>query len=233
VIPTRAIFISILFLLLLPGCGDPDESTGAAAPETSAAAADATQPAGEPKQADVEADAGDVPDDDAEEIAPESLSQVGRIELKQYTVAYIGSGSMGGGTLFLDGKSYPFKIAGLGVGGIGASAMDATGNVYNLSSPEAFPGSYGNARVGMTAGHSGEGRLWLKNPAGVVIELWTQMSGLALSGGVDGILIQWDDGGGTVVGEVVEGSADVVEDTIDVGADVVEGTLDAIKRPFQ
>jgi hypothetical protein len=233
VIPTRAIFISILFLLLLPGCGDPDESTGAAAPETSAAAADATQPAGEPKQADVEADAGDVPDDDAEEIDPESLSQVGRIELKQYTVAYIGSGSMGGGTLFLDGKSYPFKIAGLGVGGIGASAMDATGNVYNLSSPEAFPGSYGNARIGMTAGHSGKGRLWLKNPAGVVIELWTQMSGLALSGGVDGILIQWDDGGGTVVGEVVEGSADVVEDTIDVGADVVEGTLDAIKRPFQ
>ena len=77
--------------------------------------------------------------------------------------------------------------------------MDATGNVYNLASPEAFPGTYGNARIGMTAGHSGKGRLWLKNPDGVVIELWTQMRGLALSGGVDGILIQWDDGGGAVV----------------------------------
>jgi hypothetical protein len=50
---------------------------------------------------------------------------------------------------------------------------------------------------------------------------------------VDGILIQWDDGGGTVVGEVVEDTADVVEDTIDVGADAVEDTLDAVKRPFQ
>jgi hypothetical protein len=148
-------------------------------------------------------------------------------------VAYIGSGSMGGGTLFLDGKSYPFKIAGLGVGGIGASAMDATGNVYNLSSPEAFPGSYGNARLGMTAGHSGKGRLWLKNPDGVVIELWTQMRGLALSGGVDGILIQWDNGRRTVAGEVVDDSAEAVGDTIEVGADAIKGTFDAVKKPFK
>jgi hypothetical protein len=233
VIPTRGILISILFLFLLSACGDSNESTGPAAPETGAAAGDATKPAGEPEQADVDADAGDVPDDDAEEIDPESLSEAGRIELKQYTVAYIGSGSMGGGTLFLDGKSYPFKIAGLGVGGIGASAMDATGNVYNLSSPEAFPGSYGNARLGMTAGHSGKGRLWLKNPDGVVIELWTQMRGLALSGGVDGILIQWDNGRRTVAGEVVDGSAQAVGGTIEVGADAIKGTFDAVKKPFK
>jgi hypothetical protein len=239
-LPKRDFFVGILLvslLVLLLACGDSEKSASPMASSESASeapseSASAVEPAGESAEAETAAAAG-AADEDAEEIEPSSLSQTGQIELKQYTVAYIGSGTVGGGTLILNGTSHPFKIAGLGIGGIGASSIDATGKVYNLPNLEAFPGSYGNARLGITAGDSGKGRLWLKNSDGVVIELWTKMRGLALTGGVDGILIEWDDGSDTVVGKTVEGSAKVVGGAIEVGADVVEGSLDAIKKPFQ
>jgi len=208
-------------LLLLLACGDSEMS---ADPVATAEPADVTDPA----QAESASDAS-AAEKDAEVIDPNSLSEAGQIELKQYSVAYIGSGSMGGGTLTVDGKSRPFKIAGLGIGGIGAAAIDATGTVYNLPSLDAFAGTYGNARLGMTAGDSGKGRLWLKNPNGVVIELRTQMRGLALTSGLDGILIKWDDGNDTVV----DGSGEVVGGAIEVGADSVQGAADVVKKPFQ
>ena len=235
-LPKRDFFVGFLLvslLVLLLACGDSEKSASPMAPsESPSESASAVEPAGERAEAETAAAAG-AADEDAEEIEPSSLSQAGQIELKQYTVAYIGSGTVGGGTLILNGESHPFKIAGLGIGGIGASSIDATGKVYNLPNLEAFPGSYGNARLGFTAGDSGKGRLWLKNSDGVVIELWTKMRGLALTGGVDGILIEWDDGSDTVVGKTVEGSAKVVGGAIEVGADAVEGSLDVIKKPFQ
>ena len=56
----------------------------------------------------------------------------GSINIHQVQVAFIGSGAVGGGTLHFRGRSYPFKLGGLGIGGIGVSTLDATGNVYNL-----------------------------------------------------------------------------------------------------
>ena len=55
------------------------------------------------------------------------------VEFKQIQVAYLGSGSTGNGVLTYQGQSYPFSISGLGVGGIGASSIAATGVVYNLT----------------------------------------------------------------------------------------------------
>ena len=172
----------------------------------------------------------------AEEAVPETqvieedeLEPAGEIELKQYTVAWVGSGTMGGGTLTMDGKEYPFRLAGLGVGGYGASSIDATGIVYNLPSLDAFPGTYGNARLGMTGGDSGGGKLWLRNPDGVVIELKSEMRGLALAGGVDGILIQWEDEEDSQVDEAMGGTRDVAGDAIESGADAVQGGVDKVK----
>ena len=169
-------------------------------------------------------------DDGAPEIAEESLEPAGLIELKQYTVAYIGSGTMGGGTLTVDGETYPFNIAGLGVGGIGASAIDASGAVYNLPSLDAFPGTYGNARLGLTAGESGGGKLWLRNPEGVVIELESEMRGLALAGGVDGILIEWDEGEESSVDRALDDTQEVVGEGIEAGADAVESGVQSVKK---
>ena len=64
----------------------------------------------------------------------------GRVEMHEVQAAYIGSAGGGSGTLFYRGRSYPFTIAGLGVGGVGASTIDATGDVYDLPNVNLFPG---------------------------------------------------------------------------------------------
>jgi hypothetical protein len=69
------------------------------------------------------------------------------VELKQIQVAYLGSGSTGTGVLTYQGQGYPFTISGLGVGGIGASSIAATGAVYNLTDLTQFPGAYAQGRA--------------------------------------------------------------------------------------
>ncbi len=173
------------------------------------------------------------PEGEVQTIDPDELEPAGEIELKQYTVAWVGSGTMGGGTLIMDGKEYPFRLAGLGIGGYGASSIDATGVVYNLPNLEAFPGTYGNARLGMTGGDAGGGKLWLRNPDGVVIELKSEMRGLALAGGVDGILIQWEDEDDNQVDKAMDGTRDVAGDAIEMGADAVQDGVDSVKGWFK
>jgi hypothetical protein len=173
------------------------------------------------------ADTGSSPDE--EEIDPASLSDSGTVMIKQYQAAWIGSGTLGSGTLTYQGQSYPFRIGGLGFGGFGVAAIDAHGSVYNMSDLESFAGAYGNARIGLTAADKGKGRLWLKNTNGVVLKLWTEMQGLALTGGVDGIVIAWES-------DVQESIRDAKESTEEAWDDTKEGTKeawDAIKDPFQ
>lgn len=114
----------------------------------------------------------------------------GTIVMHQVQAAFIGSGNAGDGTLTYQGRAYPFNIGGLGVGGIGASTIDATGEVYNLKSLKDFPGSYVQGRMGYAFGSKSHGDLWLKNDAGVVLHLAAKRTGLMLSLGGDVILIQ-------------------------------------------
>ena len=51
-------------------------------------------------------------------------------------MAFIGSAAVGGGKLYFRGRSYPFTINGHGVGGIGgigASRLEASRQVYQLA----------------------------------------------------------------------------------------------------
>ena len=185
-----------------------------------------TQPAGEGQGASQEAleeaapeeaapepvvDTGSSRDDD--EIDPESLSDSGTVTIKQYQAAWIGSGTLGKGTLTHEGRSYPFRIGGLGFGGFGVAAIDAHGSVYNMRDLESFAGAYGNARIGLTAADKGKGRLWLKNTNGVVLQLWTEMKGLALTGGVDGIVIAWESDVQESIRSAKEGTEEAWDDT--------------------
>ncbi|MEH6592951.1 MAG: hypothetical protein V7746_21965 [Halioglobus sp.] len=204
-----------LALPLLQACGDSGNTTD-------------TTPASDISEL-TEAEKDQQVDSDEEVVDPDALEPSGQIELKQYTVAYVGSGTVGGGTLTVDGKPYPFKISGLGVGGFGASSIDAEGVVYNLPNIEAFPGTYGNARMGMTAGDSGSGKLWLRSPTGVVIELDSEMRGLALSTGLDGIYIEWDEDGDSTVDQVMDDTEQVVGDGIEKGATAVQSGVDNVK----
>ncbi len=205
--------------------GEMEETAGESVAEATEQSSDGEQLA----TADAEAE----PEGEVQTIDPDELDPAGEIELKQYTVAWVGSGTMGGGTLIMDGKEYPFRLAGLGIGGYGASSIDATGVVYNLPNLEAFPGTYGNARLGMTGGDAGGGKLWLRNPDGVVIELKSEMRGLALAGGVDGILIQWEDEDDNQVDKAMDGTRDVAGDAIEMGADAVQDGVDSVKGWFK
>ncbi len=87
------------------------------------------------------------------------LTPSGTVDMDQVQVAYIGSAGGGSGTLYYQGAVYPFRIGGLGVGGIGASTISAQGEVYKLDNLANFPGAYGQARYGFAVGNLSGGDL--------------------------------------------------------------------------
>jgi hypothetical protein len=117
----------------------------------------------------------------------ESQAPSGYVEMKEVQVAYLGNAGGGEGTLTFRGQRYPFKIAGLGVGGIGVSTVDAQGEVYRLTDLKQFPGAYAAGQYGAVAGTESVGDIWLENPSNVVIHLKAKREGLMLSLGADAI----------------------------------------------
>lgn len=115
----------------------------------------------------------------------------GTLVMHQVQAAFIGSGSGGYGTLTFQGITRDFTVGGLGVGGIGASTINATGEVYGLKSLSQFPGSYVQGRYGFAFGTTSRGDLWLKNNDGVVLHLHAKREGLMLSLGGDVVVITW------------------------------------------
>src|SRR3954449_10119655 len=66
----------------------------------------------------------------------------GYVKMNEVQAAYLGSGNAGDGTLRYRGRTYPFTVGGLGVGGIGLSKIEAKGEVYGLERLRDFPGAY-------------------------------------------------------------------------------------------
>jgi hypothetical protein len=110
---------------------------------------------------------------------------VGSIVISAKQISLFVSGQSGGGTLSFKGRHYPFRLGGIGVGGIGISRLEARGEVYQLSRAQDFYGSYGAARIGWAVGNASSGQIWLKNSRGVVLHLWAKRKGLMLSLGGD------------------------------------------------
>ena len=117
------------------------------------------------------------------------LTPDGTVEMRQVQVAYIGSGSTGSGTLHYRGRSHPFNVSGIGVGGVGASTIEAEGEVYRLPELRLFPGAYGQGRYGFALGRTSAGDMWLQNEAGVIMRLKARREGLMLSLGGDAVVI--------------------------------------------
>jgi hypothetical protein len=122
--------------------------------------------------------------------ANDKMVSAGTVEIEQTRISFIGSATGGGGILHFRGKDYPFKIGGLGIGGIGITKLEAVGTVYNLNDPSNFPGTYGEFRAGMTVGQ-GKNHLWLKNGNGTVLELKGQSKGVALNLGAGAVSIAY------------------------------------------
>lgn len=114
------------------------------------------------------------------------------LELQAVQAAYIGSASGGSGTLFYNGRSYPFSIGGAGIGGIGASSIEGYGEVYKLGDLSQFPGAYAQGRYGFALGDKSGGDLWLQNASGVIIHIKAKREGLMLSLGGDAMVISFN-----------------------------------------
>jgi hypothetical protein len=126
----------------------------------------------------------------AEQKSAEAPS--GSIHFEEWQVMAILGGNWGHGTLGYNGKTYKFKLTGMGAGGYGVDKLSATGEVYRLKDIADFPGKYSELRGGIVAG-KGIGGLYIHNDNGVVIKLKTHAEGVALSIGVQGITIQMVD----------------------------------------
>jgi hypothetical protein len=116
---------------------------------------------------------------------------VARVEMNNWQVGFIGQVAWGSGTITYRGRRYPFRVRGLGAGGVGVARVRATGQVYNMTSLDQFPGLFGQARAGLVApGAQLRGGLWLQNTAGVRMNLSANRTGLAAQIGADGLLIE-------------------------------------------
>jgi len=120
------------------------------------------------------------------------MSPDATVTMHEVQAAYIANANGGSGTLFFQGGAYPFKIGGAGIGGIGASTVDATGEVYGLNTLSQFAGDYAQGSYGYAFGTSSGGDLWLKNHNGVVLHLHAKRTGLMLSLGGDVIRINME-----------------------------------------
>ena len=93
--------------------------------------------------------------------------------------------SWGSGKLMYKGKTYPFKVDGIAVGEVGATKVDAVGEVYALKKLADFNGTYTALAAEGTAG-GGMGIARMKNQNGVVLQVKVRTQGLdvklALSG---------------------------------------------------
>lgn len=115
--------------------------------------------------------------------------QTGSVKIEQISVAFIASGQLGGGTFTWRGRSYPISVGGLGIGGIGAARVLASGRVYGLTDRADLAGAYVQLKEGWAVGRAGQGRIWLKNDKGVTISLDTRRQGLEATIGADGVVI--------------------------------------------
>jgi hypothetical protein len=80
-------------------------------------------------------------------------------------------------------------VGGLGIGGIGASTINAQGEVYGLEKLSDFAGAYAQGRYGVVIGDASAGDLWLHNDKGVIMHLKAKRTGLMLSLGGDAVII--------------------------------------------
>ena len=114
----------------------------------------------------------------------------GTVEIESKAVA-IGIGfQWGGGTLTMyDGSTHEFKLKGLSVLDVGISSVSASGEVYKLTDPKDFTGTYfagqaGGALVG------GGASIVMKNKKGVVMRLESKQKGVRLTLAPEGISVK-------------------------------------------
>jgi hypothetical protein len=124
----------------------------------------------------------------AEDIAKAKPS--GRIEVTAEQVRLLLGGAQGRGNLYYAGKTYPFTLKAVTVGGVGVTKVNATGDVYFLERLEDFAGTYSAATIGATLG-AGFGGSQYENNKGVFLSVKSKTEGVALNLGLGGVQVEF------------------------------------------
>jgi hypothetical protein len=118
----------------------------------------------------------------------EKSTPTATFELQAEQIRLILGGSQGKGTLFYQGKQYPFTMKGGSVGGVGVTKVNATGNVYFLNNVDDFAGTYSAISAGGALG-AGAGVSQFENNKGVYLAVKSKTEGLALNMGLGAVQI--------------------------------------------
>ena len=116
----------------------------------------------------------------------------GTVEIDETQLGFIIGGDIGKGVLHYKGVDFYFKTGGIKVGGMGIAKISAVGEVYDLFDIDQFPGIYVTGDYGIALG-GGVGGLVLKNENGVYLRLRSTLEGVALAVGLEGITIKLED----------------------------------------
>jgi len=117
----------------------------------------------------------------------EGLTPSGTVRITEVVAAGMTGGS---GTLMFQGRSYPIRLVGSVIGPGGASKIEASGNVYNLSNLSQFEGLYAESTGKAGLEQSGMAQLWMRNKNGVIMHLTGTSQGMVLSLGRDEVMVK-------------------------------------------
>jgi hypothetical protein len=112
--------------------------------------------------------------------APKPMAPVGQITFEATSLGVGATLSWGKGWLTFKGKSYPILVQGLGLVGLGLAQVKAKGEVYNLTNPRDIIGDYAEAGAGIALVGGVKGLL-AKNNKGVLLDLTAEQTGVSFN----------------------------------------------------
>ena len=113
------------------------------------------------------------------------------IELESTAIGAGIGARFGGGTLLVAGEEHPVTLKGVSLGDLGVSRISASGLVQNLENVSDIEGTYLAVEAGGAAG-KGASTLTMRNDKGVVITLESELEGVQLTLGAEGLNLSLD-----------------------------------------
>ncbi len=118
-----------------------------------------------------------------------AFADTGTIRIKFVKAGWVIGGTVGSGTLFLNGRSYPISIGGLSYGfTFGVSSVNLRGTVRNIRRPRDIEGVYGAGSAGAAVIRGPQAAI-LTNQKGVVLEVAGAQSGLIVNFDLNGMAV--------------------------------------------
>jgi hypothetical protein len=122
-------------------------------------------------------------------VAAEKATPSGKLTVESKSIAAGIGITWGEGKLSFKGKDYLFSIDGLSLVDFGISKASAAGEVYNLTDSAKLAGTYVAAEAGIALA-GGVGGVVLRNQDGVIIHLRSVSQGAKLQLGTSGMTIK-------------------------------------------